>query len=359
MSKPPGIKIFLERVVSKKLLIKIRTLLLKFLAVVAILLIFILIIEGFSRVFLINAQSLNVNGYNSSGYGDLLPNKNFVDESVPTMPYRVVTNSQGLRNDKDFKLPKPANIFRILAVGDSFTYGPYVPNQLTYPEYLDNYLHEKNVNSEVINAGVSGYTLEDELSYVSEKGIKLEPDLIIVGVYQNDVTDYLPSRRKIFSRASHKPKSALVAIATNLAKSSAFITYLQERIAAIKYRSVNKDVLNAVQNNGLSKELGQYYADLDKLEVFAKSHYKARLLLVLIPSYDQVTGQDRFPQEQILEKAKSRFQVVDMLPYFKGQQYEKDLYLMPVNEHLSPFGNSVLASNVANVIETTLLSPGQ
>jgi hypothetical protein len=51
-------------------------------------------------------------------------------------------NSQGFR-DKEFSLSKPTNTIRILAMGDSWTYGWYVNLNDTWPKKLENLLNER------------------------------------------------------------------------------------------------------------------------------------------------------------------------------------------------------------------------
>ncbi len=67
-------------------------------------------------------------------------------------PYRVTTNAQGLRMDRELTFPKQKQ--RILLLGDSFTFGK-VDDVDTYPAFLQARLPGR----EVINAGVSGYSI--------------------------------------------------------------------------------------------------------------------------------------------------------------------------------------------------------
>jgi len=97
------------------------------------------------------------------------------------MPYQVKTNSQGLRMNYDLKFPKLKQ--RILILGDSYTFGVFHANHDTYPALLGKKMDE----SEVINAGVSGYTITDELSLYKERAKYIESDIIILQVLDNDI----------------------------------------------------------------------------------------------------------------------------------------------------------------------------
>ncbi len=86
-------------------------------------------------------------------YGDLAPSKSEIWNESPDMPYKVITNKAGFRNINELAVPKEKQ--RVLILGDSFTFGPYLPNHDTYPALLGKY----NTDLEVINGGVSGYTV--------------------------------------------------------------------------------------------------------------------------------------------------------------------------------------------------------
>jgi lysophospholipase L1-like esterase len=126
--------------------------------------------------------------------GDLKPQDDQIWLYVPAMPYRVVTNSQGLRMNYDLEFPKKKP--RVLCLGDSFTFGPYLPNHDTYPGLLQQMFPDK----EIINAGVCGYNIADEVSLLKERAKYCEPDIIIFQVLDNDLEDFLYFKRRVFAR---------------------------------------------------------------------------------------------------------------------------------------------------------------
>jgi hypothetical protein len=138
-------------------------------------------------------------GYSASGFGDLQPNLNVIERTNRSFPYLLQTNSAGLRNSAEIN-DDPA-VFRILALGDSFTFGYFVDNYETYPARLEERLNQLlPTRFQVLNAGVPGYTIADELSYLKDKGFALEPDLVIIGFYTNDILDFYPPIREHFAR---------------------------------------------------------------------------------------------------------------------------------------------------------------
>lgn len=113
----------------------------------------------------------------------------------PYAGVRVMTNSLGLRSPEIE--PKRPDEFRILSLGESTTFGTGVPGDLTYTALLAERLGELQEGREAapgvitsINAGVSAYSSFQSLQYLEERGLALEPDLVI---FYHEVNDYLPS----------------------------------------------------------------------------------------------------------------------------------------------------------------------
>jgi len=95
-------------------------------------------------------------------------------------------NSKGLR-DVEHDYIKDPGVFRIMAVGDSYTFGWEENLGDTYPKLLEAKLNKKyDRTCEVINAGVYGYNTEQEYEFLNREGLKYSPDLVIVGFVDND-----------------------------------------------------------------------------------------------------------------------------------------------------------------------------
>ncbi len=100
----------------------------------------------------------------------------------------IQTNSSGFR-DREFVVPKPAGVFRIIAVGDSITFGWWEKQEDTYPKILEELLNAETPKPqafEVYNMAVGGYNAEQELELLKTKVLPLQPDLIILQYCVND-----------------------------------------------------------------------------------------------------------------------------------------------------------------------------
>ena len=110
------------------------------------------------------------------------------------------TNSKGLRGKKDFSYAKDKEKFRILILGDSFTFGDEVSDDETYAHYLQEMLP----HVEVINMGVHGYGHDQMLLLFKEERIKYDPDIVILGFLALDM-----SRNLLRFRDFAKPRFVL------------------------------------------------------------------------------------------------------------------------------------------------------
>ncbi len=129
--------------------------------------------------------------------GRLLPNKaapgalelifppgSHMEYATTEFTYSVDVNSLGYR-DKEFASLTPG-VYRIAAIGDSFTYGQGVNLQDTWIKQLDSNLRQAGLNVETINLGKPG-TGTPFYAELAERAIPLlRPDLIIVGMLQAD-----------------------------------------------------------------------------------------------------------------------------------------------------------------------------
>lgn len=110
-----------------------------------------------------------------------------------TSEFRVTANisSQGLRNNL-VSLRKDKNTMRILALGDSFTFGWGVEENQAWPRLLEKVLNERlsqegsKVRVEVINAGVPGAGPTEYLANCLNYKDMFDADIIIIGFWGTD-----------------------------------------------------------------------------------------------------------------------------------------------------------------------------
>lgn len=104
---------------------------------------------------------------------------------------RVHINSLGYRG-KEFAKTKGEAI-RVIAVGDSFTFGYGVEDHQSYPAVLERRLRQAvgEERVQVINAGFAAcYYPDTYYIYLKEFGLELDPDLIVVGLFVGNDLDH-------------------------------------------------------------------------------------------------------------------------------------------------------------------------
>ncbi len=93
-------------------------------------------------------------------------------------------NQDGLNETREYEVLKPKNAYRILALGDSFTFGHFVSTPENWTEQLENKIN-LNLGScdydsvEVINLGAPGFDVKYIVERYRDKGVKYQADLVI------------------------------------------------------------------------------------------------------------------------------------------------------------------------------------
>lgn len=107
---------------------------------------------------------------------------------------RVFINPEGLRGRETEPIgAKEPGTFRILALGDSFTFGVGAGEEETWPARLQEILRSRGMRAEVLNAGAPGYGIPDEAAWFERWGRPLAPDMILLTVFVgNDLQDAAP-----------------------------------------------------------------------------------------------------------------------------------------------------------------------
>lgn len=127
-------------------------------------------------------------------FGDLKANQDEVLDGGKNLPYRLQTNSQGLRMDFDLAFPKTKQ--RVLFMGDSGFFFPFMDNK----DIVNALLQAKYTNKEFVNSCNWGYGIDDQVSLFDERVKYTEPDVVILQTSGTDIMDMYFSHRNRFGR---------------------------------------------------------------------------------------------------------------------------------------------------------------
>jgi lysophospholipase L1-like esterase len=129
-------------------------------------------------------------------YYESAPNTND-SNGIPAWLKEAVTypiNADGLHDRFNYTAIKPDDTFRIITLGDSFTYGLFVNLEQNWTELLEDKLN-KNLQCkipkkiEVINLGMQGYDIRYAVERFKLHGQKYNPDMIIWFIKQDDINE--------------------------------------------------------------------------------------------------------------------------------------------------------------------------
>lgn len=333
----------------------------------------------------------------TEGGGDLAPNQDGVWAIWPHRPYHVQTNSDGLRNVEEVD---SSHDIRILAIGDSFTFGPYVPNEDTWPaqleRLLDTALHP-HATVQVLNAGVAGYTIVDEYHYLQERGLALEPDLVILAFFPNDISDMRGFQRDFLARpvkqvygtsfmrwartilVNFEHRFAILRFAHSL-KSSVVRRQAQSRRQMEDEQLLGKSSISEAgcdaffrAQNKPADECWQTYREWFEATASMLAERNVPLLVVAIPDYRQLpeTGYPDTPQRFVGQlaadagvlfldlmppmRARTEIETAYLLQYYPDYELD-DSYPQSIgqyrgNAHMSAYGYRVAAEAMAVAID--------
>jgi hypothetical protein len=274
---------------------------------------------------------------------------------------------------EDYALKKPAEVYRIAALGDSFAVGAAVA-------YCDNYLTRLQSalpGVEVLNFGVSGTGPREYLEILQTHGLAFDPDLVLVSFFVgNDVTESLaiprgldPRQYLLYlaiergARLWHRARAA-GAGGDRLAGAG----YSTDQFLEIETRRL--EICHTPIEAGLEKKWARALERIEAIDQLCKSTHR-RLAVVLIPDEFQVNEELReaarlkagwkadevlvdLPQTRLREfLSRRQIPCLDLLPAMKQSSGAYALR----DTHWNALGNRVAASAIRDWLRSEELVP--
>jgi lysophospholipase L1-like esterase len=284
---------------------------------------------------------------------------------TPQFQTVVRINENGLR-DRERSYERQDDIKRILVLGDSFAWGYGVEESERFSQRL-----EAALDVEVINAGVSGYSTDQELLWYRSEGIKYETDLVILVLAGNDVGD---NDRQLVSTIYYKPKfvldrGQLVLQGYPVPKTSPrgrFIYFLSQR-SALAYFLVQRyfdllslyDKLKVDSDHAIAPVAGAIaeresfeltIALIDEIRNIAESR-KAKFMIVATDRWWNTPSEETY-QDFISTLRGEGFLVLDV-ESMSG--FDREEMLIPDDGHWTQSGHEFVAEKIKALIETQQL----
>ena len=117
---------------------------------------------------------------------DLRPGADLAFEGVTIRipPSRIRISRQGLRADREYPVPKPRGVRRLLCLGDSTTFGWGVEVQDTFCRRLQEALPP---GWETVNLGIPSFNTTQEVRRLERFGLTFQPDIVVLLFDDNDL----------------------------------------------------------------------------------------------------------------------------------------------------------------------------
>jgi len=96
-------------------------------------------------------------------------------------------NENGLRDDPGVGPGKPAGVYRVLALGDSFVLGYTVERRDLFVDLLERWWNGEERRVDVVNTGTEGWSTDQEVAWFLHNAQAYQPDLVLLFAYENDL----------------------------------------------------------------------------------------------------------------------------------------------------------------------------
>jgi lysophospholipase L1-like esterase len=280
----------------------------------------------------------------------------------------VTTNSLGFRGPET-TLPKPPHRFRIVAIGDSVTFGFGVNDRETFCAQTEALLRERmpGVDLDVVNIAVPGFDTRQEVVLLRRTVKQLEPNLVLVGLYSNDIPDALEDgtggTTVATPRSGTNQPLQMNAAPTSwwdiqLRKSRAVYTmgralrrFAHKGEWGMSRFTMELDMLEGRNTPQLDEAWTRVSRQFDELRNLAAVHGFA-VGVVVLPPREQVSG--LYPharyQDRVRPMAESEgFFIIDPLPALTGSPERKDhLFVAYDRNHPSGEGHRLIAQAIVD-----------
>ena len=249
----------------------------------------------------------------------------------------VRINSLGLR-DREFSPAKPPDVHRVLVLGDSMTFGWGAAEEDAYPKKLERLLNRHGDRYEVINAGVGNYNSVQEVAYFLERGVRLQPDEVVLGFYINDAEPTPSPNTNLLARTSY---AYVVA--------SSLVQTLGRQMGLRPTVTQYYDALYADRQPG-------WEACREALVELSRVCRKLQipLWIALIPELHAPNKDYPFKRVHAAVAAIAQHEgvrAIDLLPAFDGVN-PRDLWVSPGDAHPNAAGHDIIARAIYEAMQS-------
>jgi lysophospholipase L1-like esterase len=150
--------------------------------------------------------------------------------------YRV--NAGGLRGP-EVSIEKPQGVRRVALLGDSIAFGYWVADEDGLARQLESMLNEvrgPGPRVEVLNFGVPGYNLDQEIETLRSRALRFDPDVVVLAFCLNDLEGIFSYELGLVQDRATRRETLLGRLREGVLSRSSFFAWLEYRLAELEAR---------------------------------------------------------------------------------------------------------------------------
>lgn len=267
--------------------------------------------------------------------------------------YRV--NAEGLRG-VETTVEKPAGVRRVAVLGDSIAFGYWVAEEEAFPRQLEAMLNEAggaDGRVEVLNFGVPGYNLDQEIEALRMKALAFAPDLVVVAFCLNDLEGLFSYELGLVQDRAARGRSLSGRLREFFLGRSLLFSWVEYRLSELEARRSFVRARNPLDGPLYAEAVGQQQAALEGKLAVLQSLLAARGIPGVVVVFPVLGAKlERYPHRElhraVVEAAeRSGLAAVDLLDCFAGYDFRQ---LRVDVVHPSPLGHRVAAHAVRDAL---------
>ncbi len=264
--------------------------------------------------------------------------------------YRV--NALGLRGPET-TVEKPSGQRRVVVLGDSIAFGYWVAEEDGFAHQLETLLSAGGSATEVLDFGVPGYNLDQEIETLRVKALAFHPDAVVVAFCLNDLEGPLSYEFGLVQDRAARSRSIPGRLRELLLAHSRLFSWIEYRLSELDARRRFVRVKNPLEGPLYAEAVSQQETVLEGKLAVLRALLAARGIPGVVVVFPLLgSGFDRYPY-RALHAAVARaagaqgLAVVDLLDCYSAYRL-RDLRVDVV--HPSPLGHRIAAHAVRDAL---------
>lgn len=254
-----------------------------------------------------------------------------------------------------YEIPKPAELFRIAVIGDSFTFAPFMQYTDTFAAKLEQMLNLNSGKAEVINYGVPAYSTSHEIG-TTKRALSEGADFVLLQITLNDAE--LKAHRPTGIRENMDDPYAPYAPPKNILGKLKTYNFVMQKLHNNKTHEAYKKYFIDLYEN--PKTYSAFEASMTELVNTVKSSNKP-IVAVVFPLFG-LAMDDKYPFYGIHEKVdalltKLNVAHLDLSEIYKGIPLERMQVIPGGDRHPNEIAHRMAAEKIYLWLEENKLLP--